>query len=268
MLLLPRLAFVGLLLMLFTATACSSAPEPSSVLPEDLPAAAQAVSTTSPSSANSASVEQLKTPVFLTSTPTMTPSPTGEPIAPSPEIVKPSPTKDVPTQTATPTATVPYTDLRVLGTSVEGREIEAYQFGNGPNHIILVGGMHGGYEWNTSLLAYKAIDHFQEYPDLVPDSVTLTIIPSANPDGQYLVTGKEGAFLPENVAPDTAEGRFNANGVDLNRNWDCEWTEENVVWRRRVVSAGAEAFSEKETQILRDFFPGVFCKYGFGIPIN
>jgi hypothetical protein len=116
--------------------------------------------------------------------------------------------------------------------------------------------MHGGYEWNTIALAYEAIDYFRANPQAVPDEVTLTIIPSANPDGQFLVTGVDGRFAPGDVAEMTEEemldGRFNANGVDLNRNWDCLWRQ-SAYWRDQWVDGGTEPFSEPEAQALRDF---------------
>jgi len=69
------------------------------------------------------------------------------------------------------------------------------------------------------------------------------------------VVGAEGRFSVTDVSPNTevqASGRFNANGVDLNRNFDCKWKPEST-WRGSVVSAGTEAFSEPEAQAIRDF---------------
>ncbi|MCA9951332.1 MAG: hypothetical protein KDE48_16895 [Anaerolineales bacterium] len=40
--------------------------------------------------------------------------------------------------------------------------------------------------------------------------------------------------------------------MDLNRNWDCEWTP-NGSWQDNLVSGGSVPFSELENQILRDF---------------
>lgn len=177
-------------------------------------------------------------------------------------MVLPSPTPVPPTATPQPTATAVVTLLpptpvdgyttTVIGYSVAERPLTNYQFGSGPDHIVFIGGIHGGYEWNTILLAYDMIDYFAANPDLIPADVTLHIIPSANPDGQFLVTGQEGRFLPQDVAADSLRGRVNDNDVDLNRNWDCKWTA-NAVWRDQPTSGGSQPFSEPETVVLRDF---------------
>lgn len=148
----------------------------------------------------------------------------------------------------------PVTGHQVIGTSVEGRTIETYTFGDGKNHLLFVGGIHGGYEWNSVILAYEMIDHLQENPALVPEELTVSIIPSANPDGVYAVVGKEGRFTQADIPAgvDQAAGRFNANDVDLNRNFDCKWAPEST-WRGATVSAGTAAFSEPEAVALRDY---------------
>jgi hypothetical protein len=146
--------------------------------------------------------------------------------------------------------------------------------------LAFVGGIHGGYEWNTILLAYQAIDHFIAHPYQVPPNISLYVVPVANPDGQAQVLPAPGRFTPAEVEVVTAPGRFNGNGVDLNRNWDCDW-QPTGYWGNARVSAGSAPFSEIETQILRDFFteprmhavvfwhsavPGVFfgdCGTGF-----
>ena len=141
----------------------------------------------------------------------------------------------------------------IIGTSVLGRPIEVYTFGSGPNHLIFIGGIHGGYEWNTTALAYEVIDYLEDNPGLVPTAVTLHIIPAANPDGLYAVTGKTGRITASDVfVNDTFPARFNAHAVDLNRNWDCEWSP-NALWRDQPVSGGSQPFSEIENQVLRDF---------------
>ncbi len=154
------------------------------------------------------------------------PSPTV-PLTPPPDLILPTPT--------------PYPESQrfSLGRSVEGRDIWAWQFGGGPSRIILVGGIHGGFEANTVALAEQLIDYFRRSPVEVLPGIRLVIIPSANPDG--LVRGSE------------IEGRFNARGVDLNRNWGCEWSG-SAVLRDIQVDPGPRPFSEPETLALRMYF--------------
>ena len=142
-----------------------------------------------------------------------------------------------------------------IGYSVEGREIEAYEFGGGDKKLLFVGGIHGGYEWNTVVLAYQMIDYFENNIDLVPTDVSISIIPSLNPDGVYDVIGANGRFTALDVPKVVGEaglGRFNSHGVDLNRNFDCKWSPESN-WRGNVVSAGEGPFSEPEAATLRDY---------------
>ncbi|QQR65355.1 hypothetical protein IPH92_02115 [Candidatus Kaiserbacteria bacterium] len=143
----------------------------------------------------------------------------------------------------------------VIGVSVEGREIEAYTYGTGDTHLLFVGGIHGGYEWNSVLLAYAFMDYFEASPEKIPSNIRVTIIPSANPDGVYEVIGKEGRFEGADVPLSTGgagKGRFNAHDVDLNRNFDCKWKPEST-WRNSIVSAGTAPFSEPEASAIRDF---------------
>jgi hypothetical protein len=126
----------------------------------------------------------------------------------------------------------------LVGTSVEGRRITARTFGTGSHVLLLAGGMHGGWEANTVTLVDELITHFEDSPQDVLPGMTIILIPVVNPDG--LVRGR------------TPEGRFNANGVDLNRNWDCDWLD-TAVWRQRRVDPGPTAFSEPETRALSGF---------------
>ena len=147
------------------------------------------------------------------------------------------------------------TKQEVIGKSVEGRDIEAYTYGNGDTHLMFVGGVHGGYEWNSVLLAYQFMDYLKENTAVVPQNLTIAVIPSANPDGLYKVIGKEGRFTISDIPTKEqalGTGRFNANGVDLNRNFDCKWKPEST-WQSKIVSAGTKAFSEPEAAAIRDF---------------
>lgn len=142
----------------------------------------------------------------------------------------------------------------VIGMSVEGRAIDVYTYGDGETHLLFVGGIHGGYEWNTVVLAYEFKDYLDLDSSTVPENLTVTLIPSLNPDGVYRVVGKEGRFsvgdIPAGVS--TVPGRFNANEVDLNRNFDCKWQPQSV-WRNNPVKAGSTPFSEPEALAFKNF---------------
>ncbi|MDO8482244.1 MAG: M14 family metallopeptidase [bacterium] len=143
----------------------------------------------------------------------------------------------------------------VIGRSVGGREITAHTYGTGTKHLVFVGGVHGGYEWNSVLLPYEFMDYLDANPEVVPKNLTVTVIPSANPDGVYKVTGKDGRFTESDVSTDKeilASGRFNANKVDLNRNFDCKWQPKSM-WQSKTVSAGTGAFSEPEAKAVQSF---------------
>lgn len=155
----------------------------------------------------------------------------------------------------------------VIGVSLEGREIEAYTYhgrGNGDvavgadgkRQLVFVGGIHGGYEWNTVLLSYQFMDYLNENPNIVPDNLIVTVIPSANPDGVYKITGKEGRFIATDIPAVGKEvmaaARFNARDVDLNRNFECKWKSSSM-WQSKKVSAGSAPFSEPESIALRNF---------------
>jgi predicted deacylase len=145
----------------------------------------------------------------------------------------------------------------VVGSSVLNRDIEVYEFGKSSEeekHVIFVGGIHGGYEWNTVLLAWEFIDYLNENPDFIPDGVKVSIVPSLNPDGVYrVIENATERFEAVDVPPleMTLIGRLNANEVDLNRNFDCNWQPEST-WRNEIVDAGSEAFSEPEAKAIKD----------------
>lgn len=142
----------------------------------------------------------------------------------------------------------------VIGLSVESRKIEAYTYGKGEIHLAFIGGIHGGYEWNSVLLAYKFIDYLNENLTVVPVNLKVTVIPAVNPDGVYKAIGKEGrfAFSDAPKSESVTVSRLNAHSVDLNRNFGCKWKSEGV-WRGNSVSAGSGSFSEPEAAAIRDF---------------
>lgn len=143
--------------------------------------------------------------------------------------------------------------VSMIGTSTDGHPIMAYHFGTGPKEIIFIGGIHGGYSWSTNLLAYELIDQLNREPRAVPNNLTITIIPTLNPDGLMTTTGTTSRFNASDVREaNRIAGRFNGNDVDLNRNFDCEWAKTSN-WQNRTVSGGDAPFSENEARALRDY---------------
>jgi len=190
--------------------------------------------------------------VFFTMTGDPAPAPVTAPKTPEAKIedraqIEETPEEVVPEEPARP-------DKEVIGSSAGGQPIIAYTYGTGPRELLLVLGIHGGYAWNTALLGYELNDFLAtEATDL--DGVRVTIIPVLNPDGLRAVTGTTERFTRANVNPSEQvqiAGRFNANRVDLNRNFDCEWRATGV-WRNTEVSGGTAPFSEPEAVALRDY---------------
>jgi hypothetical protein len=140
---------------------------------------------------------------------------------------------------AVPAATDAGPERTIIGYSVQGRPLEAIRLGNGPNWYILVGAIHGGTECHTGALVESLLTRAEA--ELVEPSVTLYFLPWINPDGCVL------------------DSRRNANGVDLNRNWQtADWLTNaegpgGPVWG----SGGPHPFSEPETVALRDWLLGL-----------
>jgi len=147
-------------------------------------------------------------------------------------------------------------DIEVIGKSVQGRDIVAYHYGAGDTEILFVGGIHGGYEWNTVLLAYEAIDYLKANPEVIPENVKVAVIPVLNPDGLYKVIGTSTVrFVQADVSVSQAvqvSGRYNGNNVDLNRNFDCDW-QSSAKWQSTTVSGGSSAFSEPESLAIKNY---------------
>lgn len=143
----------------------------------------------------------------------------------------------------------------VIGSSVDGRDITAYNYGTGEEQLVFVGGIHGGYSWNTVLVAYELMDYLENNTEEIPENARVTVIPVMNPDALAVVVDAEGSFEPEEVdesAAATIASRLNANEVDLNRNFDCDW-QETGTWQSRDVGGGDSPFSEPEAAAVRDF---------------
>ncbi|MCS6834960.1 MAG: M14 family zinc carboxypeptidase [Anaerolineae bacterium] len=176
-----------------------------------------------------------------TATPTPTPSPAltptlGPKARPSATLAPTFTPFPAPTATVTlaPTPT-PLPERFSFGRSVQGRDLIAQRIGTGERVLLLVGGVHAGYEANTVRLMEEMIDHYRARPGEVLPGLTLLIVPVLNVDG--LAQGQN------------LRGRWNANGVDLNRNWGCGWSEDAEYFGGQA-NPGSAPFSEPETQAL------------------
>jgi len=146
-----------------------------------------------------------------------------------------------------------------IGTSVQGRSIYAYYFGSGANKIVFFGSIHGS-EANTRTLMNRWATELENNSDRIPADKTIIVIPSVNPDG---------------IAN---RSRFNANGVDLNRNFDTpSWVTGTYLQTDFYPTGGGSApFSEPESQDIRDLMyrehPYLTLTYhaaaGYVIPTN
>lgn len=144
--------------------------------------------------------------------------------------------------TATPFSLMNGPKPTIIGFSAGGRALEVYVFGQGETQDMIIGGIHGGYEWNTIALADQLITYINDNPDAVPSGVTLYILRDMNPDGD--------------ARSHDQWGRVNANGVDLNRNFPVGWS---PTWNRSgcydltLTTSGRGPASEPETRLVMNF---------------
>ena len=122
----------------------------------------------------------------------------------------------------------------VVGTSVEGRPIHCLVLGDGEDVFMLIATIHGNEASGTPLVA-----EFVRWLKANPEELNgrrVVIVPVANPDGME------------------ANQRFNARGVDLNRNFPSgNWTND------QAKPHGETPLSEPESRVLMKlvahFFP-------------
>lgn len=115
----------------------------------------------------------------------------------------------------------------VIGHSVRGRAIVAYERGDrSAPATLVVGVIHGSEPAGLGVIA-------QLRQLSLPPQVHLWLVPTANPDG--LAAGT----------------RQNAHGVDLNRNWPAAWVRNGVPWDGYY--SGPKPMSEPENRALRAF---------------
>jgi protein MpaA len=141
------------------------------------------------------------------------------------------------TTTTTPNATTTAVDVAGLasdalqtleiGRSVEGRPIVAVERGTpGGTVVLVIGVIHGDEDDGVAILERLATAP-------VPPGVSLWLVESMNPDGEV------------------ASQRWNAAGVDLNRNFPYDWGPIGEPGDPQYAGTGPA--SEPETQAIVDF---------------
>ena len=159
-------------------------------------------------------------------------------------------------------------ETRVIGSSVEGRELVALKVGYGDKTIIFNGAIHGCESFTTNFLMHL-IDRYAygyatdaeyegySYRELL-DKVSFIIVPMLNPDGVNIAqNGPDAAADPASIRTMDMTGtgyyawKANADGVDINRNFPYNWSRFNyVLWPALRYYVGPYANSEPETQAM------------------
>ena len=109
--------------------------------------------------------------------------------------------------------------LHTIGYSVDGRPIELWSDPAGPNGTLIIGGIHGDEPGSINLV--------REFGP--PRGNPVALLPLANPDGFVLAS------------------RYNARGVDINRNAGFNWRADSE------EPPGHAPWSEPETRALQEF---------------
>jgi hypothetical protein len=155
------------------------------------------------------------------------------------------------------------TRLVEIGKSFENRPIYSFELISNPNApvILALAGIHGR-EWTSIAALVFALTELVDSP---LKNVQLNIVPVVNPDG-LMKTFSSGTHTKEKYSKgeiSTEEDipnryfRKNANGVDLNRNFNVNWGNDtktkSLKLKNSDVYQGTKAFSEKETLALQRY---------------
>ncbi|MDD3040451.1 M14 family zinc carboxypeptidase [Bacteroides sp.] len=134
---------------------------------------------------------------------------------------------------------------QIVGNSYQQRPIEAVYM-TPPDYtktILATFALHGfedQYNNDGKILtqiAEQVIKQYSEQPELLKFA-RIIILPCVNPDGVYLGVSKNGF------------GRCNAQGIDINRDFDYNWGYINIP----RFKTGEQPFATPEAQILRNLF--------------
>jgi len=120
----------------------------------------------------------------------------------------------------------------VVGRSVENRRIECLVKGKGKDVVFIMASIHGNESVGTPLVLQFA-EYLQEHVHLL-DGRKVLLLPVANPDGVFY------------------NSRFNAHGIDLNRNFQAANRRNNAQFGYKALSEPESRFVE---QLIRQYSP-------------
>ena len=135
-----------------------------------------------------------------------------------------------PSQVETASLTEPLAKSKTrLGYTSRNTPINAFVFGNGHKHVVVLGGIHGD-ERSAAVVATALVDSLDN--NQVSANLTVVVVPRLNPDGLDAGT------------------RTNGSAVDINRNFPSKtWRAEP---RGGRYHSGEKPSSEPETRIVID----------------
>ena len=173
-----------------------------------------------------------------------------------------------------------------LGQSVEGRELTVFTLGTGKREILMCASMHAREYVGTNFVMYMTEQYCKGYVNedsyygldykKLLDQVRFVIVPMINPDGVVIAqNGIEGAenydaLINMPITDEKLSGYYawkaNANGVDLNRNWPHNWTENDKVSSPASANYnGPYPCSEPETIAMKKLIDStpfyMFCSF-------
>jgi len=125
----------------------------------------------------------------------------------------------------------------IIGKSVQGRSIVAQWFGSGSKMTLFVAGIHGN-EKSSVYTMESWLNELEAHADKIPSGHSIVIITKANPDGF------------------SSNSRYNAHGVDLNRNFPtANWSPDVAVpgYPIKYGAGGTSALSEPESAAIASF---------------
>ncbi|NCB48121.1 MAG: hypothetical protein EOM55_00600 [Clostridia bacterium] len=120
------------------------------------------------------------------------------------------------------------TNCEVFGKSELGSDLLSFTLGNGDDNVVLVqGGIHAR-EYITSFLCVELVKYLSNFAI----NGKVVVVPLMNPDGLRIclcggnfIKDKKKRKIIKNILKKSDKKFFkaNANGVDLNVNFDCFW---------------------------------------------